>query len=78
MKIIESVMYWNGPAIHMVQNLDLINNAKSIEKKLSPEFRSWWIKFKSTCGSLYRETNEWWYKPAMKLRYPDIKFLDEE
>lgn len=60
-------------------NTKLMEEVKKLKRDFSPEFKEWYIKMKAKFDkNLLGDENDWWWKPAMRIQIPGVKFPGEE
>mgnify|MGYP003417343972 CR=1 FL=1 len=67
--------------IHGSVNTKLMDEAKKLKREFSPEFKEWFIQMKAKFDnglSMHGDANDWWWKPAMRIQIPGVKFPGEE
>lgn len=62
-------------------NTKLMEEVKKLNRDFSPEFKEWFIQMKAKFDNglpLHGYENDWWWKPAMRIQIPGVKFPGEE
>ena len=62
-------------------NLKLMEEAKKLKRDFSSEFKEWYIQMKAKFDNglpRHGDANDWWWKPAMRIQIPGVKFPGEE
>ena len=62
-------------------NKKLMNESKKLKREFSSEFKEWFIWMKANFDNglpLHGDENDWWWKPAMRIQMPGVKFPGEE
>lgn len=70
-----------GTGISGFRNEKLIKEAKKLKREFSPEFKEWFIWMKANFDNglaMHGDENDWWWKPAMRIKMPGVKFPGEE
>ena len=70
-----------GTGISCFINLRLEEEVKKLKRDFSPEFKEWFIQMKAkfdTGLSRHGNDNDWWWKPAMRIQIPGVKFPGED
>lgn len=79
----EFVCYGGVCTIHGSVNHKLLEEVKTLKREFTPEFKAWYINMMGTCNNRllldsYKNKNEWWFRPALKIAHPEIKTFDGE
>ena len=57
---------------------DLVKKSGTFKRNFSQAFKDWYIWVKSWSPTLSSENgNAWWWKPAMRTRYPGVIFPED-
>ena len=70
-----------GTGIFGFTNRKLIEEVKKLKRDFTPEFKEWYIQMKAKFDNglpLHGDENDWWWKPAMRIQMPGVKFPGEE
>lgn len=70
-----------GTGISGFINLRLEEEVKKLNRDFSPEFKEWFIQMKAKFDNglpRHGDENDWWWKPAMRIQIPGVKFPGEE
>lgn len=70
-----------GTGIFGFRNQQLLEKVKQLKRDFSPEFKDWYIQMKAKFDnglSRHGDENDWWWKPALRIQIPGIKFPGDE
>ena len=70
-----------GTGIFGFRNQQLLEEVKQLKRDFSPEFKDWYIQMKAKFDNglpRHGDGNDWWWKPAMRIQIPGIKFPGDE
>lgn len=62
-------------------NTKIMEEVKKLKREFSPEFKNWFIWMKANFDTglpMHGDENDWWWKPAMRIQIPGVKFPGEE